>query len=509
MIFTKNAETGSASGTAPGGSGQSGNSGRSGASGNSARSVSPGSPSGRKDNREVFETMSIPRALAVMAVPTIIGQMVVLIYNLADTYFIGRTGNPYMVGAASLVLPLFNLSNAISNFVGVGAGSLISRLLGVHRDEEASKVSAFAFYLALVCSAAFALAVFAFLDPILTFLGSSSETHEFAREYAMCVVVIGGVPTITQLTLAQLLRAVGCSKQAGFGISMGGILNVFLDPLFMFAIMPSGQEILGAGIATALSNTVVLVYFLFMMRRLSRTTVLRLSPGLGMPGRSEITSLVSVGAPACLSNFLFDLSQMIIDKLMAGYGDIPLAAIGICLKAERLPLNAGIGISQGMLPIAAYNYSSGNYKRMRGIISFSRFVGIAIGAVSVVLYEVFGENIIRFFISDPQTVAYGTRFIRIRCLATTFMFLCFHYVYVFQAMGRGGIGLFYAVMRQVIFNIPFMFLFNRIFGMYGLVWAELAADVLTFFFSHLIYLRFNRKVLVPAEKAREAENASG
>ncbi|RRF97268.1 MAG: MATE family efflux transporter [Lachnospiraceae bacterium] len=453
------------------------------------------------NNREIFEDMSIPKALATMAVPTIIGQMVVLIYNLADTFFIGRTGNPYMIGAASLVLPIFNLSNSISNFVGVGSGTLVSRLLGVHKDKDASKVSAFAFYLAIIVSAIFSLCIFIFMDPLLKALGSSSQTHVFARQYAFCVVVLGGIPTITQLTLAQLLRAVGCSKQAGFGMSMGGILNVFLDPLFMFVILPEGNEVLGAGIATMLSNTAALIYFIITVAHYSHTTVLRLSPH-GLPNKEQIKGIISVGAPACLSNFLFDLSQMMINRLMSGYGDIALAAIGIELKAERLPLNAGIGIAQAMLPIAAYNHSSGNYKRMRGIINFSRFVGIVIGIGSVVLYEICAKQIIGIFINEPQTISYGTSFIRIRCLATTFMFISFHYVYVFQAMGCGGRALFCAVMRQLFFNIPFMLIFNPIFGMYGLVWAEFAADVLTVFFSWLLYRSYDRKALQPLEKKR-------
>ena len=461
---------------------------------------------GEGNNREIFEEMSIPKALATMAVPTIIGQMVVLIYNLADTFFIGRTGNPYMIGAASLVLPLFNLSNSISNFVGVGSGTLVSSLLGVHKDKEASKVSAFAFYLAIVVSSVYALCIFLTLDPLLRALGSSDQTHEFARQYALCVVVLGGIPTITQLTLAQLLRAVGCSKQAGFGISMGGILNVFLDPLFMFVILPKGQEVFGAGLATMLSNVVTLVYFIFMVRHFSHTTVLRLSPALGIPGKDDLKAIANVGAPACLSNFLFDLSQMMLNRLTAGYGDIALAAIGIELKAERLPLNAGIGIAQAMLPIAAYNHASKNYKRMRGIIRFSRFVGIMVGIGSAILYEVFAPQIIGIFINNAETIAYGTDFIRIRCLAATFMFLSFHYVYVFQAMQCGGRALFCAVMRQLFFNIPFMLIFNQLFGVYGLMWSELAADVLTVFFSWLMYRSYDHKVLQPGEKNRAASS---
>lgn len=450
-------------------------------------------------NRDLFERMPVPRALATMAVPTIIGQMAVLIYNLADTYFIGRTGNPYMIAAASLVLPLFNLTNAISNFVGVGAGTLVSRLLGAYKDKNAEKVSAFAFYLSLLLGAVFSLLIFLFLDPILRILGSSSGTHAFARSYALCVVVIGGIPTIAQLTLSQLLRAVGCSKQAGFGITMGGFLNVILDPLFMFVIMPPGQEIFGAGIATMLSNLISLIYFLIMIRSLRTKTVLRLSPGLGMLTRGEWKALVSVGIPSGLTNFLFDFSQMMVNGLTSGHGDIALAAIGICLKTERLPVNIGIGICQGMIPIVAYNYSNRNYQRMRGVIRCALITDIAVGLISISIYEIFGGQIIRIFISDPETVSYGTWFIRVRSIAILFRVLCIHYIYVFQAVGKGGTSLFLGILRQLILYAPLLVVMDRMFGMGGILWAEFFAASLTFVLSHLLYLRFNRKMPVPEE----------
>ena len=431
--------------------------------------------------------MPVKKAVLTMALPTVAGQLIVLFYNLADTFFIGRTGNPYMVAGASLILPVFNIAGALAAVVGLGGGTLISRLLGQNDREEASRVSSFTFYAAALTALCWGVIVLVFMDRILHLLGASANTFPYARQYALCVVVAGAVPTILQLTCAQLLRAAGFSGQAGFGVSMGGILNVILDPLFMFVLLPKGNEILGAGIATLLSNVATLVYFLIVIHSVRRKTVLSLSPGRGLPQKGHIRELFVGGLPGGTSNLLFDLSQIMINKLMSGYGDIPLAAIGIILKAERIPLNTGVGICQGIIPIIAYNYAARNKKRMLDTIWFSRLCGLAVAAVSIALYELFAVQIMQMFIADPETVRIGAGFLRARCLATPFMFMAFHLVFSFTAMGEGKVALFLAVVRQLVLYIPLLFLRGRLFGMYGLVWAQLTGDVITDIVSYACF----------------------
>lgn len=447
-----------------------------------------------RNNREVFETMPIPRALATLAIPTIIGQLVVLIYSLADTFYIGRTNNPLMVAGASLILPVYNICISIASLAGTGGGTLISRLLGAGDEEQARKVSAFSFSLSVGFSLFFSVMVYLFMEPLLRVLGASGDTHGYARQYALCVIVLGALPTVMSVTMSNMLRSVSCAKQAGFGVSMGGIINIFLDPLFMFVLFPSGMETAAAGIATMCSNIIVCIYYLIVILRMRESTVLTFSPRAGLPELKKIRSIFSVGIPAALATLLFDLAYVVIDKLATGYGDIPLAAIGIVLKAERLPLNVGIGLCQGMMPIAAYNFSSGNHERMKKVVSLSRLVGLVIAAISIVLYEIFAGEILRFFINDEQTVLIGANFLRVRCLATPFMFMCFHLVNLFQAVGKGNNALFLAVVRWAVFNIPLLFLFNAVFGMYGIVCTQMVADICTVAVSFYVYHRFVRSI---------------
>ena len=444
------------------------------------------------NNREIFEDYSISKALATLAIPTIIGQLIVLVYSLADTFFIGRTNNPLMVAGVSLILPVFNISISLANLVGVGGGTLISRLLGVGRGEAARRVSSFSVAFSVSIAALFAVGMAVFMDPALRLLGASADTLAYARQYSFCVIVAGTVPTVLSLTLSHLLRSVGCAKQAGFGISMGGLVNIVLDPLFMFVLLPPGLEAVGAGVATMLSNVLVCVYFLWTIYRIRNETSLSLSPFAGLPGAADIRSIFSVGVPAALTTLLFDVAYIVIDKLATGYGDIPLAAVGIVLKAERLPLNVGIGICQGMVPLAAYNYSAGNLARMRGTVRFSRWLGLVVGLGSVLMYELLAPGILRLFIADTETVELGTNFLRIRCIATPLMFLCFHLVHLFQALGQGGKALLLGVVRWAVFNIPMLFLLNALMGMYGIVWTQSIADAFTVAFSFWVYHRFER-----------------
>ncbi|MCR5789956.1 MAG: MATE family efflux transporter, partial [Lachnospiraceae bacterium] len=414
-----------------------------------------------------------------MALPTIISQLILLIYNLADTWFIGRTNDPYMVAACSLVLPAFMLTIVITNIFGSGGGTLIARLIGRGDDREASRVSSACLVMAFVTALCYALFCLISMDRILILLGASDNTIAYAKQYMFFVVVLGSVPAILSNTLSTLLRSIGVSGQASFGLSMGGVLNIALDPLFMFVILPPGQQVKGAAIATLLSNIAAFLYFVIVYARISRTTILSFTLSDGLPAKQSFISIFSVGIPAGVSVLLFDLCTIVINRLSAGHGDIELAAIGIVLKAERLPLNIGIGICLGMVPLIAYSYSSGNRERMDAIFRFGRIVGLAIAFTCVLLYYIFAPYIMRAFIGDAETVRLGTRFLRARCFATPVMFLCFSMVHFMQAVGKGREAFLMAVFRQLVFNIPILFLLDHLFGVMGIVWTQAVADLLT------------------------------
>ena len=441
----------------------------------------------RSSQEDIFRDLPIPTALRMMILPAVISQLIVLIYNMADTFFVGQTGNPYMVAATSLILPVFNITLCLAGLAGIGGGTLISRLLGRQDHEEARKVSAFSIWLGIGIAAVFALGIAIFMEPVLDLLGAGENTYTFAKQYALCVIVVGGIPTVLSNLLANLIRSTGRSKEASTGIVLGGLLNIALDPLFMFVLLPDGCEVLGAGIATCLSNCIALIYFLIVVARMGHGSIITFSPRNGLPRRESIVSVFGVGIPSAVTSFLFDLDYVFIDKLMVSYHDLALAAIGIVLKVERFPLNVGIGICQGMMPLVAYNYSARNRKRMEDSIRLSRSLGLIIAAISIALYELFAVQFANIFISDQQTVSLASQFLRVRVIATPLMFLCFFTVYLFQAFGKGRISLFLGVVRWMCLNIPMLFILNALVGMYGIVWAQVVSDAIMVAISFFIY----------------------
>ena len=445
-----------------------------------------------EEKKYLFEEDSIWHAMMVMALPAIASQLIALIYNLADTWFIGRTNDPYMVASCSLVLPVYMLTIVISNIFGVGGGTLIARLIGSGDDKEASKVSAACIWMSLITALVFSVICLFMMTPLLRFLGASDNVLSYSRQYMFFVVVCGSLPVIMSNTLSSMLRSIGLSTKASFGLSFGGVLNIILDPLFMFVILGDGKQVMGAAIATLISNIVVVIYFIFTYLKAGKNTILRVSIS-EYPSLSSLKAIFGVGLPAAAGIFMFDLCNIVINRLSASYGDIELAAVGIVLKAERLPLNIGVGICMGMVPLLAYNYSSGNTERMDAFFRFARAVGLVIGIISVILYYVFAPYIMKAFIENEQTVMYGTQFLRARCFATPLMFLCFSMVHFTQAIGRGKESFILAFIRQIVFNIPLLIVLNRLFNMTGIVWTQATADFFTVVISYMIYFRVRKQ----------------
>lgn len=441
----------------------------------------------KNSKKEIFETRPVPSALATMAIPTIMSQLIALIYNVADTWFIGQTDNPYMVAASSLVATVFLMTVAVSNLFGVGGGSLVVRLLGSGDEEEARKVASLSLVMSAACALAFSAFCLIFMNPLLHALGASENTIHYARQYLFFVVIIGCLPTVLSSTMSAMLRNIGYSKEAAFGLSFGGIMNVILDPIFMFVIMPDGYEVMGAAVATMLSNMMSFTYYVYMYRKVKQETILIIPRKIERIQKRSMQSIFNVGLPAAFSILLYDLTNIVINKLSSGHGDLELAAMGIVLKVERLPLNIGVGICLGMVPLIAYNYAAKNYTRMHAFFKTARLAGLAVSVVCVIFYRIFAPYIVNAFISEAETVRFGIEFLQARCFATPMMFLSFHMIHLMNALGRGKISLSLAVIRQIILNIPILFILNAMFGMTGIIWTQTIADFLNVIASYVIY----------------------
>lgn len=441
----------------------------------------------KHDKTALFETMPVGKALLTMAIPTIISQLITMLYNLADTLFIGMSNDPYKVAAASIVGVLYFMLNGLSNLFGVGGGSLLSRLLGEKREPEAKRVGAFSIYGSIAVAAVYSLVCFLFTEPLARLLGASDNTVDYATGYLFWMVVVGGIPSTIAITMSHLLRSAGYSKESGFGLALGGISNIILDPLFMFVILPAGNEVTGAAIATTLANVISLIYFLIIYGKLKGKSVLTVSPKFARIDRKLIGGILSIGLPSAITALLANLTVILKNNLTSDYGDIEMAAYGIVMKADMLPLNIGMGLCQGMMPLVAYNYAAKNYPRMRSFTKAAQIAGMSTACFFIVLFQLFAPQIIWVFIRDEDTIRFGTEFLRIACLATPFMISNFQKIYCLQAMGKGMESLFLGVCRQGFLAIPALLILNHFVGLYGVVAAQLVSDAITFIIATFIY----------------------
>lgn len=445
---------------------------------------------------EIFERMPVPKALFTMALPTIAGQLIVLIYSIADTFFIGQTNNPNMVAAVSLLLPVYNLTGPLANMTGVGGGTVMSMLIARENSDEAKKICAFSFYVCIVLAFIFSLILLIFNNKILYGLGATIETYRYARIYSIIVISLGAIPISLSNTMSNLVRSCGFSKEAGFGVMLGGILNIILDPLFMFVIFEKGREVEGAAIATLLSNIISMIYFFVIIYKIKDKSSMSFDIRKGLPQNRYIKKLFSIGIPGSVTPLFFDIDYMILDKLMSAYGAVNLAALGIVLKAERLPLNTGVGICLAMCPMVAYNMAAKNKKRSVSIIRLSLISGLVVGLVSFVLYQTFTGEIIRFFIDDVATIEAGKTFLKYRSYAASFMFTSFFFSYLFQAFDEGMYSMMLGLVRWCGLNIPLLFIFNYFFQKTGLVCAQFVADFTMAILSLIFYFRYKKKHII-------------
>ena len=442
-----------------------------------------------QENKELFEKTPVLKAVVALEVPTVISQLITVVYNMADTFFIGQVGDPNQVAAASICLPLFMLLTGMANLFGIGGASLISRSLGRGDTEHAGRTSAFCLWGAGSIALVYGLLVYAFRSILFPLVGADAATYGYCCRYAQWVIVIGALPTVISAVFAHLVRAEGYSRQASFGVGMGGILNMILDPIFISVFH---LEIAGAAIATLLSNLAAVAYFLLLIRRKKDQLVLSMRPQDVTLTRKIPSEVLLVGLPSAIMNISGVLSNICMNRLMASYGDEAVAGIGIAKKVDVLNYAVATGMSQGVIPLIGYNYSAKNYRRMMDAVKTTFILSIAVAALGTAFLLTGAQSIVRAFIDDPQTVLYGTRFQRIICVTGVCIPVGMVIITMFQSVGRKGLPLFLSLLRKGAVDIPAMFILNRLLGITGIAWATPIADVVSMTAAILCFIPFWR-----------------
>ena len=426
---------------------------------------------------ELFESKPIPSAVAELSIPMVVSSLVMVVYNLADTFFVGMLGDPVQNAAVTLVYPVMLAFNAVNNLFGVGTSSVMSRSLGRGDHEKVRTSSAFGFYGAVFSGLLFALLCTIFRGPLLQLLGTSDATWQATADYMFWTVTCGAMPAILNVVQAQMVRSEGASLHASIGTMSGCLLNIVLDPIF---ILPWGLNMgaAGAGLATFLSNCVACLYF-FVLSRIKRgkTFVCMDIRRLKRLSRDVVMGIFGVGIPASIQNLLNVLGSTILNNFTAVYGAAAVAAMGVAQKLNMIPMQIALGFSQGIMPLVSYNYASGNRKRMKGSILFAMAVILPAMAAVSAGYFLGAPGLIRLFMDNGQIVDYGSSFLRVMCLGTPFLCMDFLAVGVFQALGLGRNALVFALLRKIVLEIPLLILMNAVYPLYGLPYAQFITEV--------------------------------
>ena len=446
-------------------------------------------------NKNLFESSPVLKAVIAVAVPSIIGQIILVIYNLADTLFVSFSGRDEMITAVTVCMPAFMFLSAVSNLFGVGGASVISRALGKNDREKACRTSAFSFWGCVCVTLVYCLGALMFLDDFVDLLGGSNPAvHDLSRDYMKAAVIAGGIPAAVSTLMAHLVRAEGFSALASGGIAIGGILNICLDPLFMFVILPPGKEALGAAAATAVSNFVALVYYFILLAVRKNDIRISLLPGRHMLDDDIPRDVFLVGLPACLMTLFENISYAVLDKLMVSAGTAAQAGIGVAKKVNMLAHSIVRGTSQGVLPLIGYNYSSGNRKRMKSVILTSSSISVGLSLLCMALSLFLSNQLIGLFIRTASpSHSFGASFLKILCVGAPFSAFAYTAISFFQATGNWEKSLAIALLRKGLLDIPLMFLLKRLLPVFGIVFATPVTDFVCCIIAAVMYIRWIRE----------------
>lgn len=423
----------------------------------------------------LFEKMPVPKAIISLSVPTILSSLVMVIYNLADTYFVGMLNDPVQNAAVTLAAPVLLAFNAVNNLFGVGSSSMMSRALGRKNYDLVYHSSAFGFYCSLICGIIFSFLCTVFSMPLLTLLGADEQTINATAQYMKWTVNFGAVPAIINVVLAYMVRSEGSSLHASIGTMSGCILNIIFDPIF---ILPQGLDMgaSGAGLATFISNCIACLYFFVLIFAKRKTTFVCIKPNMLRPDKEVVKGVFGVGIPASIQNLLNVTGMTILNNFTAVYSSDAVAAMGIAQKINMVPLYIALGYSQGIMPLVSYNYSSGNRKRMQDAVMFSVKISISSMVLVAFLYFVGSDFLIKLFMNNESIINYGSAFLRGLCIGIPFLCMDFLAVGVFQATGMGKKAFAFAILRKIALEIPALYILNFLFPLYGLAYAQLCAE---------------------------------
>lgn len=415
----------------------------------------------------------IPPLVCSLAIPTIISMLVTSIYNMADTYFVSQLGTS-AAGAVGIVFSLMAIIQAVGFTLGMGSGSLSSRLLGQKRQEEVNQICSSGLFAALASGLSITLFGSLFLNPLMDLLGATDTILPYAKSYAQ-YILFGAPFMCSSFVMNNVLRSEGKAAYSMVGIATGGILNILLDPIFIFIFR---LGIAGAAIATLVSQCISFTILLAIF--LTGKSTIRLHPQYISKAPDTYKEIIQTGFPSFCRQGLASIASIALNVNAAVYGDAAVAAMSITSKIFMMVFSVMLGFGQGYQPVVGYNYGAQKYLRVKQATIFTYVAGVCMMAVLGLTGFIFAPQLIRLFRKDDaQVIAIGTVAIRAQAMALPLMPLATVMNMAFQVIGRSKKATLLSASRQGIFFLPFIVLLPMLFGLTGIEIAQALADLCT------------------------------
>ncbi len=439
----------------------------------------------------LFEKEKISKAVLTLAIPTIISQLITIIYNWADTFFVGQLNNTFQMAAVTICHPAFMMCTALANLIGIGGANVISRAMGANNQNRIKKASITCLLFTIAFSIIYSILIYLFREPLLlNILGADSTTIEYCYDYMFWVVVIGTLPTVLNAVMAHLIRATGKAINASIGITIGAILNIILDPIFIFVFK---MDVAGAALATCISNSIGCIYFIIYLIITKKDQILDFNLSNIKTKEKVSLDIVTSGLSSFMMSLMAICSNASINKLMSSYSAAAISGVSIAKKIDLCIIAFAQGLTNGILPLVAYNFASGNKTRMKKIIKFSMTVLLSFSISCIIIFSIFPRPLVSIFIKDGETVNFGSNFLRILCLSMPLTSLIFMFNTVFQATKQNGKALITILLRKGIVDIPLMIGLNMLIPIYGVVMSQPIVDTLGATIAISLYISYLRK----------------
>lgn len=440
------------------------------------------------NDQELMRSMKVSKAVAAMAIPSVISSLVTVVYNMADTFFVGQTGDALQVAAVSLTNPIFILLMAFANMFGMGGSAVASMAVGEGKPQKVKNTTAFITYASLTVGVGAAVLLLACMSLILKIFGANGETYEYAKGYVQYIA--WGAPFIIWSAAASfVVRSEGASKEAMIGSMVGTIANIVLDPLFITGLHMGAA---GAAIATTIGNILASLYFVWYFLKKSRQ--LSILPK-DFTLRERISGRVcAIGLPTAIFSALMSVSTIVINQILVKYGNAPVAAIGIVFKANMFITFLQMGLANGVQPLLGYSYGAGNISRFREVERFTKICCLVTGITATVLYFIGREPIIRMFISDDEVVYYGVKMLVAYMISGPVIGMLFVNMNCMQSVNHSLPATILSVMRQGVLLIPLLYVLQFFWGMEGVIYGQSITDYIAVFLSAVLWRNIRKKL---------------